>query len=166
VPSVDGSTLFASLSHEYEMMGAGLWPIIAVDLAKASAGEEAILWRFQRTGVWATFGSLAVSEDLLYAESGNGLFLALDRQTGREIWRRDSLTQTAYFTSPTIIGDRVFFGTDDGYLYVYARGSEAKCLGCFEFDDPVSGTPIIVDDTLYITTSRYAWALHLPQELR
>jgi len=165
-PTVVDTMLYAGLHHEYEFLGAKRWPVTAVDLKAAAAGRNPIRWEFVKDDLAGTVGSVAVENQVMYVNDTTGHLVAVDTTDAKELWRYDFTARAAYFNAPTIIGRHVFVGTDDGYLYAFETGREMKCVGRFELDDQVGGTPVVVEDTLYITTDRAAWALRLPEELK
>jgi outer membrane protein assembly factor BamB len=59
-------------------------------------------------------GAIAWDSGRLYAHSGGKFIVALDAETGEEIWRQTALTP--FHTSPTIADGRVFVSTDDNEL--------------------------------------------------
>jgi len=62
-------------------------------------------------------GGVAYAEQKLFVTSGLGVVLALDPQTGEEIWRRE--TRTPIHSAPTIAGGRVFAISDDNELFAF-----------------------------------------------
>ncbi len=68
-------------------------------------------------------GGLAVDGGLVYAHAGYGYVVALDAQSGEEVWRQTSFTP--FHTAPTVADGRVFVTTDDNELYALdARSGE------------------------------------------
>lgn len=165
-PTVVDTMLYAGLHHEFESRGQKQWPVVAVDLVAAAERRDAIRWKFRKNDLSGTAGSPAVENRIMYVNDTQGFLVAVHADVGMEIRRRDLDAGPAYFNSPTIIGRHLYVGTDHGDLLVFATGREAKCIGRFELEGEVCGTPIIVGDTLYITTSNVAWALRMPGNLK
>ncbi len=59
-------------------------------------------------------GAVAWDNGRIFAHSGGKFIVALDAETGEEIWRQTALTP--FHTAPTIADGRVFLGTDDNEL--------------------------------------------------
>ncbi|MDI2090440.1 outer membrane protein assembly factor BamB family protein [Commensalibacter oyaizuii] len=60
-------------------------------------------------------GGIGLTSDALYIVDGVAETLRVDRETGKVVWRVDLGTPGR--SAPTIVGDRVFFGTIDGSLF-------------------------------------------------
>jgi len=62
-------------------------------------------------------GGVAYAEGKLFVTSGLGVIIALDPQTGAELWRR--ATRTPMHSAPTISSGRVFAVSDDNELFAF-----------------------------------------------
>ena len=62
-------------------------------------------------------GGVAVSDGKLFITSGLGVVMALDAQSGDEIWRRN--TRVPMHSAPTSAGGRVFAVSDDNELFAF-----------------------------------------------
>ena len=164
-PTVVDTMLFVGTSHEYEFRGGQKWPVFAIDLQKAHRKENAIHWKYAKEQFGGTFGSVAADGELLYVWDYDGYLIALDRSSGRELWRADTVEGAGYFASPTVHQGKVFVGTEEGHLCIYSTGRTKQFLGRFDFGEPVSGDPVFAGDRMYITTIRATWAVRMPGEL-
>lgn len=101
-PAVDGDTLFVG-NHNGE--------VLAVDW-KASK----IVWTFKDPKREAPFhSSAAVTDEVVVLGGHDKLLHCLDRKTGKARW--DFPTKAKITGSPVVVGDRVYFGSEDGHLY-------------------------------------------------
>lgn len=102
------------------------------DLRRITAFEAAtgrVLWRTDIFGI--AWGAPAVTEKILYASAGGyepyqvrhfGGLLALDRETGRILWRWAAPRaahqyETGFAAGPVLAGDTLVIGSMDGTLY-------------------------------------------------
>jgi eukaryotic-like serine/threonine-protein kinase len=97
---------------------------------------------------------------IIVAGSGDGRMSALDLADGRVLWthvsdptiykvspyRRDT---RPLLSSPTIAGDKVFFGSADGHLYGLDLATGKK-LWSFAVGAPVMSTPTISGNALFV----------------
>jgi outer membrane protein assembly factor BamB len=83
------------------------------DRAVSGRALLGLQWRFMTEG--DVIGSPAVSGDVVYVGSGDGVMYALDRATGAVRWKRDMGSPIA--SSPAVGTRRVFFGTRDGRFH-------------------------------------------------
>jgi outer membrane protein assembly factor BamB len=108
----------------------------------AETGAE--LWRAD-TGD-DTDASIVVAGDYIYAgaEEKSPHLYCFDRLTGQRIWRYDG-NRTAYYSTPAVVGDRLWVGGADSRLHcVNALTGEA--LWTFKTGAPVWSSPAVVDN--------------------
>lgn len=99
-PAIDGDTVYIGARDGY---------LYALDLASG-----AHKWRYDAQGSWIV-GTVAVDAGRVYAgTSDTGLLVALDKRTGREIYRYDSKVWT--YAAPLVVGDTVWAATMKGAL--------------------------------------------------
>ena len=55
-------------------------------------------------------------------------------------------------SSPVILGDRIYFGTRDGYFYSLDR-SNGKLFWRLSLDAPIEVSPVFAQGRLYVRTS-------------
>lgn len=79
------------------------------------AATGAVRWVHDNRGGW-TIGSPALREGVVYFATSDGTrFKALDARTGTV--RFDLQNNAVSFSSPSIAGNRVYYGTSDGFLH-------------------------------------------------
>jgi outer membrane protein assembly factor BamB len=115
-----------------------------VDWKKAKRG-----WTFQpEKRSQPFFASAAVTDQLVVAGSRDKRVYGLDRLKGLEKW--SFITGGQVDSSPVIVGERVYFGSKDGKLYVLDLGG--KLIQMIELDSPVTGSAAVAGDRLLIGT--------------
>ncbi len=96
--------------------------------------------------------STAAEGGVLYVGSGSAFILqAVDLATGQERWRFP--TDSAVFSSLTLVGDAVVFGDLAGTLYAVDRNS-GKEYWLFSMGDRMLSTPVVADGVVYATSDR------------
>ena len=110
-------------------------------------GAPVLAWEEQLGGQVLT--SPAVVDGVLYVGATDGLFRALDLLTGAELWRQEV---NLAWSSPTVAGDVVLFGTDDRQLLVLDRFS-GQVMRRIDLGAFASGSPAVVEDLIYVATS-------------
>lgn len=101
-PAVSGDLLFVG-THESE--------VICLDWRK-----KEIVWRYSDEQRDQPYHSSAALTDKLVLIGGQDRQLhAIDRTTGKGIWKLTTRGQVN--SSPVVVGDRVFVGSKDGFLY-------------------------------------------------
>lgn len=106
-PSVDRDTVYIGARDGY---------LYALDLATGSRK-----WRYNAQGSWIV-ATPAIDDGRLYVgTSDTGLLVALDKHTGREIYRHDTKVWT--YSSPLLVGDTLWVANMKGELYALQAGT-------------------------------------------
>jgi len=117
-------------------------------LADAKAAEE--------TGSDNVFGrtvsTCAIHDGLVYAAELAGFIHCLDAKTGKRYWIHD--LKADIWGSPYYVDGKIYVGTGDGTIGIFAHGKEKKSLPNVEMANAVYSTPIAVSGVLYILTMR------------
>ena len=103
-------------------------------------------------------GTVAIKDDLLYIADFSGIFHCLDAKTGKPHWTYDMFT--AAWGSPLIVEGHVYVGNEDGGVLVFELDAEANEPLVENFmDNAVYSTPIVANNTIYISNKRTLFAI-------
>jgi outer membrane protein assembly factor BamB len=94
---------------------------------------------------------------LLYAVSDTGLMRCHNPANGKVIWEHE--LKAPFYSSPVIVGDRVYLFDRKGKGYVFKTGREAALLATNTLTDGVFATPVILGGRLYVRTHRDLFCL-------
>jgi outer membrane protein assembly factor BamB len=119
-------------------------------------GKPRVLWA-KTNGIGRTIGTCAVHSGVAYFAQLNGLIWALDAERGGLLWEHD--LKSPVWSSPLCADGKVYYGTRDGDVYVFAAGREKKLLNKIEMGAPIVATPCAVGEVLYILTETHLYAL-------
>ena len=93
-----------------------------------------------------------VSGNLLFAGTGEGQLIALDKTTGEAMWRFDlrgeEEDQRALYGTPAVLGDTVYFGGYDSMLYALSLDGDERWLE--RVDGPIIGGVAIADGLVVV----------------
>lgn len=127
-------------------------------------------WRVQQKVSYdIAYQPIVVGTTMLFGSPNNDRMTAVSTQTGAELWR--FYAQGPIRLAPVVSEDKVFFGSDDGYLYCLdlADGSliwkkflapnSRKVLGNDRLISawPVRGAPVVSGDTVYAAAGLYSF---------
>jgi outer membrane protein assembly factor BamB len=118
-----------------------------------------VIWREKRSV--PEVPSPLVYEDRVYYVRNGGVLTCLEAATGRVVYRERLGAPGPYYSSPISAGNRLFIGSGDGALVVFASGDALKVLARNELGEPVFATPAVSSEgTLYVRTpsALYAFA--------
>ena len=118
-----------------------------------------VVWREKRS--LPEVPSPLVFEDHVYYVRNGGILTCLDAATGRIVYRERLGAPGPYYSSPIAAGGRLFIGSGEGALVVFAPGDALKVLARNELGEPIYATPAVSPEgTLYVRTlsALYAFA--------
>jgi outer membrane protein assembly factor BamB len=104
-----------------------------------------------------TLSTAAVHDGLVYISEQYGYLHCLDAATGTHLWSYDA--QTELIGSPYWVDGRVYLGTDDGELLIFAHGRTAKLLARIDMEASIHTTPVAANGTLYVATWSKLYAI-------
>ena len=119
-------------------------------VAALDATNGASLWQFP-TGS-AVDSSPTVAGGVVYVGSSDGNLYALDVKSGEPVQRGPFPTGSPVLSSPAVHAGVVYVG---GFGLVYAlRAEDLSELGRYVVDGPVDTSPTVLNDKVYVVTSR------------
>lgn len=104
-----------------------------------------------------TVSACAIHDNLLYFNELAGYFYCLDAQTGKVHWDYDLKAEV--WGSPSWVDGKIYQGTGDGDVHIFAHGKEKKILGKIEMGGNIYSTPVAANGVLYVMTSRNLYAI-------
>jgi outer membrane protein assembly factor BamB len=113
------------------------------------AGREFVFGR--------TVSTVAIHDGLLYAAELAGYLSCLDARTGKKYWEFDLKANT--WSSPFYADGKVYMGTDDGNLYMFAHGKELKQPTKIDMNEALLSPPTAINGTLYISNGFNLFAI-------
>jgi len=102
-------------------------------------------YRFSRS-----LSTCAVHDGLCYTADLNGYFYCLDAKTGQKYWEHD--TEADSWSSPYWANGKVYFGNDDGTMFVFKHGKEKELLAEIAMGGKMRMWHTASGDTLYVIT--------------
>jgi len=92
---------------------------------------------------------------LLYALMDNGVLVALDGKTGKELYRERLGSGVACNSSPIASGGRLYFSNNDGETFVVKAGRKFELLATNNLNERITASPAVAgNDVIYRTDSR------------
>lgn len=106
-----------------------------------------ILWSVE----FSSYSGIGADLNNLYASADTGELLAVERASGRELWRRSDLAFRD-LTAPTPFAGSVVVGDFEGYLHFFDAASGEPRARVRADSDRITSAPLVVNDTLYVLT--------------
>jgi outer membrane protein assembly factor BamB len=112
-----------------------------------------------------TCGTAAIKNDLLFVPDFSGILHCLDAKTGKPHWNYD--LYSACWGSCLIVEDKVYVGNEDGDVFIFRLSPKMEVIskkddgmpGGIEMGSAVYTTPIVAQNTLFITSRNYLFAI-------
>ena len=136
-----------ALAGDFLYVGTMTNQVQAVNLKKGT-----VAWTYEaKKRPQAYYASVAVTKDLVLAGSRDKCLHAIDRNNGVAKWV--FATGAKVDSSPVVVGNRVYFGSADGKLYVVelANGKEVQSLE-LSSRGGILASPAVSDNRLVIGT--------------
>ena len=108
--------------------------------------ETHIAWRSDRKAGYVP--SPLYANGLVYAVSDKGLFRCYDARNGKVIW--EQRMKASFYSSPVLVGDKLYVFGRKGKGFVLAAGRECKLLATNTLPHGVNATPVILDNKIYL----------------
>ena len=151
-PVVHNGRVYAATGQDPEH-GEGIGNLSCLDLA---TGKK--VWDYPEK-INRSLSTCAITDNgLLFIADFSGYVYCLDAQTGNLHWRYD--TKCHIWGSTLVADGKVFVGTEDGELLIFAAAPELKRIGePIFFADPIYSTPVVANGVLYVTTTTHLYAI-------
>lgn len=104
-----------------------------------------------------TLSGCAVHDGLVYVAELDGFLHCFDAATGQQNWEQD--LKSSIWGSPYWADGKIYLGTDDGDVHVFAAGKEKKQLAKNEIEEGVKSTLVAANGTLYVLTDKHLFAI-------
>jgi outer membrane protein assembly factor BamB len=129
-------------------------------------GRAAMLARDSGQIWWSrdvsSYRGLDVDAEDLVVSTADGDLIALQRRTGTETWRTDSLKRRA-LSSPTLLGSLVAVADFEGYVHWFDKRS-GKLVARTSVGDRVSNPPVAAEGLLLVISDKGQIAAFRPRE--
>jgi outer membrane protein assembly factor BamB len=103
--------------------------------------------------------------DYLYLCRDNGVLTCVEAKTGKLMYQqRLGKGMSGFTASPVSCGDKLYFTSEDGDIYVIQAGPEFKQLAKNTVGDVCMATPAISDGTLFVRTQKGLIAIAQAEE--
>jgi outer membrane protein assembly factor BamB len=136
--------------------GEGAGHLYAIDATKrGDITETGRVWHYDR--IRRSISTGAVKDGLLYYSDFSGFLHCVDAKTGKRHWVHDMLA--AVWSSPVVIGNRVYLGDEDGDITVFEHGTKLKVVAEMTMGSAVYSSVVPANGALYVASRNKLFAL-------
>jgi outer membrane protein assembly factor BamB len=104
-----------------------------------------------------TMSTAAIHDGLVYIAELAGYLHCLDARSGQKYWDHD--LKAEIWGSPYWVDGKIYIGTGDGDIHIFAHGKEKKVISKIEMEDPIYSTPTAAHGVLYVMTMKNLYAI-------
>jgi outer membrane protein assembly factor BamB len=94
---------------------------------------------------------------LLFIPDLSGYLHCLNADTGQHYWTE--YLEAEVWGSPLICDGKVYVGSENGFVSIYAVSQKANKIGAFDMGSAVYSTPVFANGTLYVMTRDKLYAI-------
>jgi len=113
-----------------------------------NAVQSEILWEWD--DLLPEVSSPVGDGERFYFGTSFGDFVCLNAETGEEVWVEEM--GEGFYSSPILVGDRIYILDMEGTTFIFEAGSEFKLLGSNPTGEPAFATPAYLDGRIYLRT--------------
>lgn len=122
------------------------------------AVQSEILWEWD--DLLPEVSSPVGDGERFYFGTSFGDFVCLDAKTGAEVWVEEM--GDGFYSSPVLVGDRVYALDTEGTMFIFETGNEFKLLTSVPMDEPSFATPAFLDGAIHLRTSENLYCIENP----
>lgn len=138
--------------------GEGVGNLHCIDATKrGDITESGKVWNVGGEKFHRSLATAAVHNGLLYDCDLSGFLYCFDAKTGQQHWRHD--TFSALWGSAFVVDGKIYLGTEEGEVRVFAEGKEEKLLAKNDMISSVYTTPVVANGVMYITSKNMLYAI-------
>jgi outer membrane protein assembly factor BamB len=131
--------------------------LFCIDATKSGdITNDGKIWSYD--GIGRSLSTVSIADGLLYAADTAGRVHCLDADSGRLYWIYD--TGSDIWDSTLVADGKAYVGTRRG-LCVLEAGKNKNLLADVHLGSAVRSTPTVADDTLFVASQHYLWAVEL-----
>jgi outer membrane protein assembly factor BamB len=125
---------------------------IATAIALKEAGgriEPSIQWEFDE--LLPEVSSPVGDGERFYFATSYGELVCLDADTGEAAWMEE-LSQEGFYSSPVLVGDRIYLLDMAGTMFIVRAAPEYELLASHDMGEQTLATPAFLDGRIYVRT--------------
>ncbi len=129
---------------------------------------SALVWHFggyidprpprgRRQYMGRSCSTCAVHDGLVYTSDEEGFLYCLDAKDGKKLWEHEM--PGGVWGSPLWVDGKIYLGTENGNLVIFAHGRAKKILAQIEVGEMVATPPAAANGVLFLATASKLYAL-------
>ena len=151
---VDNGRAYMVIGQDPEH-GDGVCMLSCIDISKTGDISGKPIW--VNKGIGRSISTPSILGDLVFQAEYKGDIHCIDAKTGKDIWVHQ--TNSRIWSSTLVADGKLYCGTEDGELVILSASREKKLIAKPDFFTPIYCTPVVANDTLFVTTHSHIFAV-------
>ena len=140
--------------------GKGPGVLACIDATKTGdITQSGRVWMYDK--IARSLSTVSIYNNLVFVADFHGIVHCLDADTGQAYWTYDA--GSPLWSSILAVDGKVFLGTENGEVLVFAATKEKKLINKIALDNKIYTTPIVANGALYLTTQSHLYAIKAAQ---
>ncbi len=135
--------------------GDGVGKVSCIDLTMTGDITGKAIWT--NTTVGRSISTASIADGLLFQAEYDGDIHCIDANTGEEYWVHE--TNSRIWSSTLVADGKVFIANEDGELVILKASKEKELISLTDFYTPIYCSPIVANNTLFVTTQTHLYAI-------
>ncbi|MCB1123021.1 MAG: PQQ-binding-like beta-propeller repeat protein [Verrucomicrobiae bacterium] len=135
--------------------GDGVGMISCIDPSMRGDISGKPIWTYKDIG--RSISTASIVDGLMYQAEYDGDIHCLDAETGKQYWVHE--TNSRIWSSTLVADGKVIIGNEDGELVMLKAGREKELLSLSDFYTPIYCSPVVANNTLFVTTQTHLYAI-------
>lgn len=119
-------------------------------------GKNGLAWELRKDTPYVP--TMLIKGEHLFLADDKGFGRCYEVATGKEVWN-NRISQTGFYASPVLVGDRIYAINREGQILVFKAATTYTPVSTFELNEPVSATPAIANDRMYVRGQKSLYCL-------
>jgi outer membrane protein assembly factor BamB len=102
--------------------------------------------------------SILVKDGLVYMVKNGGLTSCANAQNGEIIYKEKLGASGAYFASPILADDFVFYTSYNGKITILKEGEQFEIVNQIDLGERIGASPVALEDKLFVRTASHLYA--------
>ncbi|MBI2433507.1 MAG: PQQ-binding-like beta-propeller repeat protein [Candidatus Hydrogenedentes bacterium] len=121
----------------------------------AEAIQPEIAWQYD--SFLPEVSSPVLDGERVYFATSAGQLVALDTKAGTELWVEE--LAESFYSSPVLVGDKVFILGTEGKMYIVQAGSDFALLATLNVGEGTFATPAYLDGKIYLRSTGHLYCI-------
>jgi outer membrane protein assembly factor BamB len=154
-PVIDRGRLYVALTQD-PWLGGKKGRLVCLDAAgSGDVTRSGLVWSYDH--ISQSISTISIAGGLVFLADHAGTVHCLDAETGEPYWAHP--TEGPIWGSTLAADGKVYVGNERRLVWVLAAEKRLRVISRIAVHDPILGTPVAANGTLYLATCKHLYAI-------